>query len=346
MKKKVVKGKIIMSKPMRCIIYRQKGAANSVLELVERPIPTISKGEVRVRLMTSGVNPSDVKMRAGAGNNTAEMPFPEVTPHSDGAGIIDAVANDVTSHKIGDRVYVFNAGWRRAHGTAAEYVCLPAHQVIALPTETSFMHGACLGIPAMTAAHAVLSQRQAQNSTVLVSGGGGVVGRYAIQMAKAAGAKTVIATASNPLSMETAAKAGADHVLNYRMDDLATAIMDLTGGIDHAIEPEFGVNADMLATVLNESGSIATYGSALAMRPEIPFYPLMFKNITLTMLVVYLLNNSDRKRAAAAIDSWLRSNSISKLIAQEYPLSATAKAHQAVEQGGKAGSVILTIADE
>lgn len=334
-----------MSKSMHCVIYRQKGAANTVLELVERPIPAISKGEVRVRLMTSGVNPSDVKMRAGAGNNTAEMPFPEVTPHSDGAGIIDAVANDVTSHNIGDRVYVFNAGWRRAHGTAAEYVCLPAHQVIALPTETSFTHGACLGIPAMTAAHAVLSQRQT-NSTVLVSGGGGVVGRYAVQMAKAAGAKTVVATASNALSMETAAKAGADHVLNYQMDDLATAIMDLTGGVDHAIEPEFGVNADMLAAVLNESGSIATYGSALVMRPEIPFYPLMFKNITLTMMVVYLLNTSDRNRAAAAIDSWLKSNSMSSLIAQQYPLAEAAKAHQIVEQGGKAGSVILTIADE
>jgi NADPH2:quinone reductase len=143
--------------------------------------------------------------------------------------------------------------------------------------------------------------------------------------------------------METARQAGADHVLNYHMDDLATAIMDATGGIDHAIESEFGVNADMLATVLNESGSIASYGSALAMRPELPFYPLMFKNITLNMMLVYLLDQADRQRAVLAIDRWLKNGSISEHIAHQFPLADTAKAHEAVEKGGKSGAVILTI---
>lgn len=332
-----------MSKSMRCIIYREKGEAKNVLELVERPLPSIDKDEVRVRLMTSGVNPSDVKMRGGAGNNTNDMPFPEVTPHSDGAGIVDAVADGITSHKPGDRVYVYNAGWQRAHGTAAEYVSLPADQVISLPARASFLHGACLGIPGMTAAHAVLSGKHVKAGTILVSGGGGVVGRYAVQMAKAAGAKTVIATASTPLSLETAKDAGADHVLNYRMDDLSTAIMDLSGGIDHVIESEFGLNADMLAKVLNVDGSIASYGSAQVMRPEIPFYPLMFKNITFTMLLVYLLNHKDRQRTVDAIDNWLSDNSISELIALQMPLAETYKAHEAVENGGKAGSVILTM---
>ncbi|MDG2466630.1 MAG: NADPH:quinone reductase [Alphaproteobacteria bacterium] len=332
-----------MSKSMYCIIYREKGDASKVLEWVERPIPEIASGEVRVRLMTSAVNPSDVKMRGGTGNNTAAMPFPEIIPHSDGAGIIDAVANDVTTHAVGDRVYVYNAGWKRAFGSAAEYISLPAGQVIPLPAEASFLHGACLGIPGITAAHAVCSGKSVDGGTVLVSGGGGVVGRYAVQMAKAAGAKTVIATASTALSMETARQAGADHVLNYHMDDLATAIMDATGGIDHAIESEFGVNADMLAAVLNESGSITSYGSALAMRPELPFYPLMFKNITLNMMLVYLLDQADRRRAVNAIDHWLRNHSISEHIALQYPLADTAKAHEAVEMGGKSGAVVLTM---
>ena len=335
-----------MSKLMRCVIYREKGAAQQVLELVDRPIPDLAKGEVRVRLMTSGVNPSDVKMRGGSGNNTAAMPFPEVIPHSDGAGIVDAVANDVTAYAAGDRVYVYNAGWKRAYGSAAEYITLPVEQVIPLPAGTSFIHGACLGIPGITAAHAVCCGKSVDGGTVLVSGGGGVVGRYAVQMAKAAGAKTVIATASTPLSMETASRAGADHVLNYKMDDLASAILDLSGGIDHAIESEFGINADMLTTVLNESGSIASYGSALAMRPEIPFYPFMFKNITLTMMLLYLLDQSDRQRAVHAIDQWLNNNSITELIALQLPLAEVAKAHEAVEKSGKAGSIILTITDQ
>ena len=339
---------------MMCAAYQKKGKASEVLTIVERDIPEPKAHEVRVRLATSGINPSDVKMRAGAGNNSAAMPFPEVIPHSDGAGILDAIGGaeksitDVAGHSIspGERVYVFNAGWQRAHGTAAEYVTLPAKQVIALPDQASFNHGACLGIPAMTAAHAVLTGRGVKGGSVLVSGGGGVVGRYAIQMAKAAGAKQIVATASTPLSINTAKNAGADHVLDYRMENLAEAIMDHSGGIDHAIEPEFGRNADTLAAVLKESASITTYGSAAMMRPEIPFYPLMFKNISLIMMIVYLLDQEARKAVAQAIDGWLRDGAITEHIAALLPLNEAAKGHEMVEQGGKSGSVILNISDQ
>ncbi len=343
-----------MKTTMKCAAYQEKGKASDVLKIVERDIPEPKADEVRVRMATSGINPSDVKMRAGAGNNSAAMPFPDIIPHSDGAGILDAIGHsdhsirDLAGHRIGlgDRVYVFNAGWQRAHGTAGEYVTLPADQVMALPDQASFNHGACLGIPAMTAAHAVLTGRGVKGGSVLVSGGGGVVGRYAIQMARAAGAKQIIATASTPLSMATAKAAGADHVLDYRMDKLEDAIKDHSGGIDHAIEPEFGRNADMLAAVLTESASITSYGSAALMRPEIPFYPLMFKNITLTMMLVYLLDHEARKSTALAIDNWLRDGAITEHIAALLPLKDAAKGHDMVEQGGKSGSVILTISDQ
>ena len=336
---------------MKCVIYREKGTAQDVLELVERPTPEVKKGEVLVRLATSGINPSDVKMRGGQGHHAGAMPFPEIIPHSDGAGVVaalgDGVKGGVKDLKIGARVYVFNGAWQRAHGTAAEYIALPAPQVLPLPDNISFAQGATLGIPAMTAAHSILSGgKHVKGGRVLISGSGGVVGCMAIQMARAAGAKQIIATAAQPLSIKTAHDAGADHVLDYRAPDLATQILDLSGGITHAIEAEFGQNAPMLAEVLCANASICTYGSAGNMRPEMPFYPLMFKNIHLTMMLVYLLDAEARTRAAKAIDTWLKDGALDALIAQNLPLDAAAEAHEAVEAGSKAGSVILTISDE
>ena len=332
---------------MKCVIYREKGTAQDVLECVERPTPAPKKGEVLVRLATSGINPSDVKMRGGQGHHRGAMPFPEIIPHSDGAGIIAALGAGVKDLKIGARVYVFNGAWQRAHGTAAEYIALPAPQVLPLPDNISFAQGATLGIPAMTAAHSILSGgKHVKGGRVLISGGGGVVGCMAIQMARAAGAKQIIATAAQPLSIKTAHDAGADHVLDYRAPDLATQILDLSGGITHAIEAEFGQNAPMLAEVLCANASICTYGSAGNMRPEMPFYPLMFKNIHLTMMLVYLLDAEARTRAAKAIDTWLKDGALDALIAQNLPLDAAAEAHEAVEKGSKAGSVILTISEE
>ena len=207
----------------------------------------------------------------------------------------------------------------------------------------------------MTAAHSILSGDgggdeggggRIKGGRVLISGGGGVVGRMAIQMARAAGAKQIIATAAQPLSIKTAHAAGADHVLNYRDADLATQILDLSGGITHAVEAEFGQNADMLAEVLRDNASICAYGSAGNMRPEMPFYPLMFKNIRLTMMLVYLLDAPARARAAKAIDTWLKDGVLDALIALNLPLDAAAEAHEAIEKGNKAGSVILTISEE
>ena len=336
---------------MKCVIYRQKGTAREVLECVERPTPEPKKGEVLVRLATSGINPSDVKMRGGQGHHAGAMPFPEIIPHSDGAGVVAALGPEVKGGvkdlKIGTRVYVFNGAWQRAHGTAAEYIALPASQVLPLPKNISFAQGATLGIPAMTAAHSILSGgKHIKGGRVFISGGGGVVGRMAIQMARAAGAEQIIATAAQPLSIKTASAAGADHVLDYRAPDLATQILDLSGGITHAIEAEFGQNADMLAEVLCNNASICAYGSAGNMRPEMPFYPLMFKNIRLTMMLVYLLDAPARTRAAKAIDTWLKDGALDALIALNLPLDAAAEAHEAVEAGSKAGSVILTITDE
>ena len=326
---------------MKIACYRAKGSAQDVLEIHQRSVPTPASDEVLIRLQFSGINPSDVKMRAGLSLGGMQMPFDEVSPHSDGAGEIEAIGEAVRNFKKGDRVFVFNAGFKRAYGTAAQYIAIPSRQVVKLPEATSMQHGACLGIPALTAVHAMTRAKTLQDKTVLISSGGGVVGRYCIQVAKGLGASTIITTASSPLSVETAKKAGANHILDYKSQTLAEEILDLSDGIDHAVEAEFGVNVSTLATVMREGGSIAAYGSALSKTPELPFYDFMFKNITLNMLLVYLLDDATRKADLAVMTTLLNESAITENIAATLPLDDIAKAHEMVEAAQKSGSVLL-----
>ena len=178
---------------MRAVYYEKNGSAREVLQVGELDTPHAGAGEVRVKLATSGVNPSDVKSRQGA---TRKIAYPRVIPQSDGAGIIDEVGDGVRTSRIGERVWVWNGQWKRAFGTAAEYIVLPAAQAVTLPENVSFEAGACLGIPAMTAHHAVALAHTEKATTLLVSGGAGSVSQYVIQFAKMRGA-TVIATVSS-----------------------------------------------------------------------------------------------------------------------------------------------------
>jgi len=164
---------------MRAGYYERNGAARDVLQVGEVETPRPGPGEVRIRLATSGVNPSDVKSRAGL---TRKIAFPRVIPHSDGAGVIDMVGDGVPAARAGERVWTWNAQWKRAFGTCAEYVVLPAAMAVRLPDHVTFEEGACLGIPAMTAFHAIAVAGAWAGSTLLVSGGAGAVGNYAIQI--------------------------------------------------------------------------------------------------------------------------------------------------------------------
>src|SRR5262245_44402908 len=194
---------------MRAAYYETNGAARAVLRVGEVETPQPGRGEVRVRLAVSGVNPSDVKSRAGL---TRKIAFPRVIPHSDGAGVIEAVGNGVPPARVGERVWVWNGQWRRAFGTAAEAIVLPAEQAVPLPASVSMEAAACLGIPAYTAYQAVELAGLQGGSTVLVAAGAGAVGHYAIQLAKKKGA-TVLTTVSSPAKAELARKAGADHAI-------------------------------------------------------------------------------------------------------------------------------------
>lgn len=328
---------------MRAAFYERTGAAREVLQLGELPTPEPGPGEVRVKLATSGVNPSDVKSRAGL--RTKTLPFARIVPHSDGAGVIDAVGPGVPRARVGERVWTWNAAWKRAFGTAAEYVVLPSEQAVRLPDGVPFEVGACLGIPALTALHAVRMDGGVAGKTVLVTGGAGAVGHYAIQMAKLAGAEQVIATVSNAYKAALAEQAGADLVLDYRSDDVATRVLEATDGEGAArvIEVDFAANVNDSLTAVRAEGDIVVYGSSKA-EIAVPFFPAIVNNVRLRFFIVYNLTPTDRAAAIAQLTQWLQQGRLQHNIAARLPLTSIAEAHERVESGRAVGNVVLDIA--
>jgi len=329
---------------MRAITYDRFGPATDVLTLEDVPVPETGPGQVLVRLHMSGVNPSDIRARAGGRPGVTEPPFPKIIPHSDGAGVIEAVGDGVPSSRVGERVWIWNGQWQRAFGTAAEHIVLPADQAVALPDHVSFEEGAVLGIPGLTACHAVLGGGPVDGQTVLVSGGAGTVGRLAIQVAAASGAR-VLSTVRGSEAMETAKSAGAEDVFDYTDEDLADRILEATEGrtIDRIVEVEFGKNAETNTRIISERGTIAAFGSAKDMTPVMPFYPLMFKAVTIDLVLVYILSDAERRATLANLTDLLNRNALSFQISDVLPLEDCAKAHDMIAQGNRSGSVLLKI---
>lgn len=323
---------------MKAVWYERTGRAADVLHYGEAPTPQPGPGEVRVRLRASAVNPADVNRRAGR-NYTMEAPL--VIPHSDGAGIIDSVGEGVPVERIGQRVWLYN-GQRggRALGTAAEFICIDHDLTAPLPGDVSFRDGACLGIPCMTAHRCLFADGPVGGKTVLVTGGAGAVGNYAIQLAKWAGAQ-VITTASVDGAAD-ARRAGADLVLPSRSADLRDRILAATDsrGVDHVVEVDFGGNLGDLATVVATNGTVAAYASRGDGRPAFPFYDLMRRNIAIRLVFLATSPIAARRQAQADIVRWLESGQRAHRH-MAFDLADTASAHELVEAGGKRGTVVV-----
>ncbi|HMK79397.1 MAG TPA: NADPH:quinone reductase [Xanthobacteraceae bacterium] len=323
---------------MRAAYYEKNGPAKEVLQVGEVETPRPGPGEVRIRLSTSGVNPSDVKNRMGT---TRKIAFPRVIPHSDGAGEIDAVGEGVARSRIGERVWTWNGQWKRPFGTAAEYIALPENQAVRLPAAISFEAGACLGIPALTAWHAIDIAGTAKGATLLIAGGAGAVAHYAIQFAKARGA-TVISTISSPAKAKVAREAGADHTIDYKRENVGERVMALTkGGVDAVIEVDLTANAALLPVTLRPHGTLVVYGTG----PQVQF-PGSFclvNNITAKFMIVYELMPQARGRAVADITRMLEANSLIHNVAARFPLNEIVAAHETVEQGRATGNVVMTL---
>jgi NADPH2:quinone reductase len=328
---------------VRAVWYERTGPAAEVLTFGEMATQVAGPSEVRVRLEASGVNPADVGRRGGS---YRAMEFPRVIPNSDGAGIIDQLGDGVTRFTPGQRVWLFN-GQRngRAFGTAAEYIALAEHLVTPLPDNLSFAEGATLGIPAMTAWCCLYCDGPIVGRTVLVTGGAGAVGHYAVQLAKWGGAR-VIATVSSAAKGEQARLAGADLVVNYKTDDVVAQALAFTDrrGVDRVVDVDFGGNVATTLKLMAMNSTIAVYATNGNRNPVVPMRELMEKCVGLRALVLFALPPPLLAAAQADIMKWLAAGPRIHNIAGQFALSDTAQAHLAVEKGDKLGTVIVDCA--
>jgi NADPH2:quinone reductase len=307
---------------MKAVWYERTGAAPDVLNFGDMETPLAGPGEVRVRLEASGVNPADVGRRAGS---YRAMEFPRVIPNSDGAGIVDQLGDGVTRLGIGQRVWLYN-GQRngRAFGTAAEYIALAEHLVTPLPDGVSFASGATLGIPGMTAWCCLFGNGPIAGQTVLVTGGAGAVGHYAVQLAKWGGAR-VIATVSSSLKAEQARIAGADLVIDYKTEDVVAKALAFTGGrgVDRVVDVDFGGNIATTLKLMAVNTTIAVYATNGNRNPVLPMRELMEKCIAVRALVLFALPPPLLAAAQADISKWLALRS--KRATSSAPSSSTAR---------------------
>lgn len=317
--------------------YEKNGEARDVLVVGEMETPKPAAGEVLVRLKASGVNPSDVKSRRGR-----PLIAPRIIPHSDGAGIVEAVGDGVDASRIGERVWTWNGQWKRPFGTAAECIALPSAQAVRLPDGIDFDAGACMGIPGLTALHAVKLHGDIAGKTLLVTGAAAAVGHYAAQMAKAAGAR-VIGTAS-PARRDHALSAGCDAVIDYRSEDVAARVKELTGGkgADGIIDMDFSSTAGLLpGGVLAQHGRIACYGSNVAGDVPVSFPALLWGSLSLQVFVVYELTVEERAARLKELTAMLEAGTLKHTIGATYGLDEIVAAHEAVEGGKVTGNVVL-----
>ena len=326
---------------MKAAWYTKTGKARDVLQVGEIDDPVPLAGEVLVKIKVSGINPSDVKTRAGA---RGDLQFPRVIPHSDGSGEIVDVGEGVDRNRIGERVWIWNGAFGRADGTCAELISLPEFQAVKINNEVSYESAACMGIPASTAYYGLLANGPIKNKTVLISGGAGAVGFYGIQMAKLSGAN-VITTISSDEKAEIANNAGADKVINYKNENVLEEIMEYTenDGVDRIFEVEFGGNLPINEKIIKPNGVIAAYGSMAEMEPKLPFYNLMFKGVKIDTFLIYSIEKKFREEILNGLSELLNQNSLKHMISQTYSIDDMVNAHVAMESGSVIGNIVIEI---
>jgi NADPH:quinone reductase-like Zn-dependent oxidoreductase len=327
---------------MHAAWFEKFGAANEVLTLGEITKPAAAAGEVLIRMRTTGVNPSDVKKRAGAFPDLLDSGL--VVPHSDGAGVIESVGEGVSPQRVGERVWVYQAQFGRRFGSAAQYLAIDASRAAILPETTSFEVGACLGIPVMTSHRCVFLDGPVKGLTVLITGGAGRVGYYAIQWAKQAGAR-VITTASNDIDKGICESIGASFVANHRQENWAEAVMSYTGGqkIDRVIDVEFGANLPEVLKLIGTGGAIATYSSTQVKEPKLPFLQMMYLNLSLHLVIVYAMPEEAKQAAIIDINNKLSNDELQHRVAHVLDFEDIVRSHELIEQGGFGGCVVVRI---
>ncbi len=328
---------------MRAAFYERQGTAKDVLMVRELPDPEPEAGEVRVKVVASGINPSDIKTRTGFGGKA--MPFPRIVPHQDGAGVIDAVGPGVLASRVGERVWIYMAQWGRAQGTAAEFVVVPSVQAVKLADNVSFEIGASLGVPAMTAHRCLFADGDLRGKRVLVQGGAGAVGNAAILLAKWAGA-WVAATVSREEQAEVARAAGADFVVNRHEEDVAQTVRSATGGhgVDRIVDVDISANIDVAVACLARDGVVTAYSTETPQAMlTIPFFPALLGGFSFRFVYVYSMPQEAMGQASEEVSACAASGAYAPRIAKTYALDELVEAHQFQESGTAVGKIIVRI---
>lgn len=323
---------------MRAAWYLKNGEAKDVMLLGDLPKPQAAAGEVLVRLATSGVNPSDVKSRRA--RPLTEM----IVPHSDGAGVIEAVGAGVPGSRIGERVWIWNGQWGRAMGTAAEYIALPSAQAVLLPESVDFAAGACFGIPALTALQAVHLAGELKDQQVLVTGASSAVGHYVTQLVTLAGGQ-VIGTVGSPAKARHAQAAGMKEAIFYKTESVADRVKGLTAGrgVPVIIDMDFASTGKLLT-----EGALAPHGRVICFGSNAPditlnFRALLFPSLSLKFFLVYDLTPADRQTAQARLNELLQTQQLQHAISRRFALADIVAAHEAVEAGQDIGNVVVDL---
>jgi NADPH:quinone reductase len=331
---------------MKAAYYDLQGLAKDVLHIGNLPDPEPGFGEVRVKVMVSGINPSDIKTRIGFAG--ASMKFDRIVPHQDGAGIIDKIGEGVSSERIGERVWVYKAQTKRPFGTAAQYVTLPSEHAVKLADNVSFEIGATLGIAAITAHRCLFADGDLRGLRVLVQGGGGAVGTASILLAKWAGA-WVAATVSNPEQAKIAQEAGADLIINRHIQDIAQSIKEATkgAGIDRIVDVDLATNAEIDIACLAPSGVVSAYATENPKEQfSVPFLHTMFGGYVFRFVFFYSIPEEAFKQAVKEVSACVNSGYYKPHIGAVFPLDDVVEAHQAQENRNVLGKIILKVTDE
>lgn len=329
---------------MKACWYQKTGRARDVLVVGEMPTPEPGRGEVRVKIAVSAVNPSDTKGRSGW--HGRPIAFPRVVPHQDGAGTIDKVGASVDVKRVGERVWIYMAQRGRPLGTAAEYTVVPNERAVTLPDNASFEEGACLGIPAMTAHRCLYVDGDIADKAILVQGGAGAVGFYAVQLAKLGGARAVVATVGRPQTAARAQEIGADAVVNYRTENVVervAALLKHKTPLDRVVEVAFGKNVSADVALLKSGGVIATYSSDAVAEPVVPFTSLLMKDLTVRFVLIYEVPQAARNHAAHDINRLIVAGKLRHQIAEIFPLDRIAEAHERMEEGRAIGKLLIRL---
>lgn len=328
---------------MKAAFYDHQGKPRDVLQVGLLPDPTPPPGHVRVQVAVSGLNPTDLKSRSGFAG--AVMPFPQIVPHQDGAGVIDQVGEGVPTSRIGERVWVYEAQTGRAGGTAAQYTVVPTTQAVHLPDDVSFETAACLGIPALTAHRCLFADGDIRGKRVLVHGGAGAVGTAAILLAKWAGA-WVATTISRPAQADVAKALGADLILNRHETDVAASVRAATAdaGVDRIVDVDLIANLNTDLACLANSGVISAYATETPTATlTVPFLSTMFRGFVFRFVFVYTMPAEAKAAAVAGVSACLASGKYRPHIGLTVPLSQIAEAHEALEGYATIGKILVTV---